>query len=499
VTPYRRLVLIQSGVGNLAGQGLYETPPGYSMPTYNAALRTFYVDATGGSDSYTTTQAQNPATPWATIGMFNAVATAGDHVNLKGTFSVGYTTGIRPAGSGTATNKIVYRNWLGYSATVSYDSGDPAVALWLNGRSHVACDGIAIGLSGSRYVHQMGGGGASNNWFLRCDISGGSLNCNGAPDCKVYETTFHDIGARDGNTGDGVFVQNGSHRFAFVGNNVVRCGHAAGTISYQGSGEASCDDCVFSYNQVNNTWAGGFIFNGKTVRVLCEHNDIWASATVTGGFSIGSKMGIEIQGVDGIYRRNRIWGGGGTGIQLQAYVYNGFEQVCTGNRVYHNVIHGNNSRPIDLFVNLSSMTWSQNANNIIENNVCWGNHTETYESDLYGISGGLYYHVVFVVSNGSTAPDASLNGNIIRNNLMSRVASGTSFARVINTNFTLESFQSTYAACVANLTGQDPLFVSESAPDYRLQAGSPCINAGAVISGQSYLGSAPDMGAYERE
>ena len=59
-----------------------------------------------------------------------------------------------------------------------------------------------------------------------------------------------------------------------------------------------------------------------------------------------------------------------------------------------------------------------------------------------------------------------------------------------------------------NLFGYNPLFVNDSILDYRLQADSPCIDAGVSyleldgeviidIDESEYFGLAPDMGAYE--
>jgi parallel beta-helix repeat protein len=48
-----------------------------------------------------------------------------------------------------------------------------------------------------------------------------------------------------------------------------------------------------------------------------------------------------------------------------------------------------------------------------------------------------------------------------------------------------------------NLLGQNPLFVNASAGDFHLQNGSPAIDAGVVMPGLSYRGSAPDLGALE--
>jgi hypothetical protein len=56
------------------------------------------------------------------------------------------------------------------------------------------------------------------------------------------------------------------------------------------------------------------------------------------------------------------------------------------------------------------------------------------------------------------------------------------------------------AASVSNnYSGANAMFVNPTGKDFRLGAGSPCINAGVVISGitDGYVGSAPDIGAYE--
>lgn len=49
----------------------------------------------------------------------------------------------------------------------------------------------------------------------------------------------------------------------------------------------------------------------------------------------------------------------------------------------------------------------------------------------------------------------------------------------------------------ANDVVADPLFLDDGARDYRLAAGSPCIDHGADL-GLSYAGAAPDMGCFER-
>jgi hypothetical protein len=48
-----------------------------------------------------------------------------------------------------------------------------------------------------------------------------------------------------------------------------------------------------------------------------------------------------------------------------------------------------------------------------------------------------------------------------------------------------------------NLLGVNPQFVNAAGADFHLKANSPAIDAGVVISGLSFKGAAPDLGAFE--
>lgn len=72
---------------------------------FNARSATYYVNATGGNDSRTTTEAQNPATPWLTITKAEDNMVAGDRVNVaNGT----YDERVTITTSGTPANPITY-------------------------------------------------------------------------------------------------------------------------------------------------------------------------------------------------------------------------------------------------------------------------------------------------------------------------------------------------------------------------------------------------------
>ena len=66
-------------------------------------------------------------------------------------------------------------------------------------------------------------------------------------------------------------------------------------------------------------------------------------------------------------------------------------------------------------------------------------------------------------------------------------------------NILLQSETFGAAAVGNNYSGANAMFVNPAGKDFRLTAGSPCVNAGKVIAGitDGYVGSAPDIGAYE--
>ena len=117
------------------------------MLTFTATARKFYFSSSTGSDSYTILQAQNPATPWATLKKLTSLTTSGTvcfqpgdtlafkrgdvfYGNQNDTYCAAYwwnKDGYWTAPSGTPTNPIVFTNY-----------GDPNLPLpnWLHPRAY---------------------------------------------------------------------------------------------------------------------------------------------------------------------------------------------------------------------------------------------------------------------------------------------------------------------------------------------------------------------------
>ena len=113
------------------------------------------------------------------------------------------------------------------------------------------------------------------------------------------------------------------------------------------------------------------------------------------------------------------------------------------------------------------------------------NGIETGQSCSGAASGGnRIYNNTIVDSGGSCITSGYSSGNIVRNNICYQ-----------NDNDAVVGGSGTVVS--NNLLGQNPLFVNAAAGDFHLQNGRPAIDAGVVITGLSFHGSAPDLGALE--
>lgn len=476
----------------------------YTPPSPVGITRVIYCKAgtTGGGLS--------PSDP-CEIDTMRGLVQAGDAVLMSGDFNRpdSFLRVPNVAASGTAENWIAYLQWTGQPQAIIRGGQAPSTdwapfQAW--GASHILVSGLHFFNNNS--VNNEAGADSDTIFIFNCAFTGrGFYLGNAAGGCVnswVLNNTFNSIGNIDSNSGDGVNLQNGANNNYVLQNTFGNCGHAAITNGHVSDGEEdTCDDNTIAGNIITNTYAGGINLNGKSVRAVVENNKVRLSGTAGLG-DPGSKEGIFVQGVNNIVRYNEVAGCATDGIKLQANVFGGFTQVCTGNEVYHNTVWGCGGGPFVLIVSDELDATAVLINNIIDNNLAWANHTNG------ATDGGRFFNSEYqmvwfdLFAAGTVWGVNNLGGNRFRNNGLARVASADNWAIIVrdagggdNLYYTLTEFQATFANCSANEEAQDPEFTNAAAYDFSIAEDSYAVDAGIRKLAVPYYGFFPDLGAVE--
>lgn len=460
--------------------------PAYTAPDVPAPVRTFYVNATSGNDGANGLTAQ---TAWKTLEKANLSAQPGDLFLLSGTFQDEW---ISPATSGTASQKIVYRRATG--ATAKLQGGRYELGISLSNKDHVVVDGIE--LTAISYPFELSE--SHFNWLRNLYVhdvgSSGNLRSHSSNN-RIEDSQFERIGNEAANTGDAVYLSNGSNSNVIARNGFGPAGHGAVWISHQSAGDEKARLNIIAHNRVVNPWANGIGLNATADSTLVECNIIAATANGTGANY--KRFGMEVEGSNNTIRYNLIFKTGGGGISIEGWTFNGQVATATGNHIYHNTIWSTGGPGLRIVQKDASIV----QDNIIENNIFWGNvgGSPTGTLPLYAI-----YADEFNVNDGNSWAAGTLGNNLIRNNIFEsniefliiarKAADGNDIA------YTLAESQATFAGWGGNLLS-DPSFVNPVAGNFGLAVGSPAVDAGVVImengSPRPYLGAKPDLGALE--
>jgi PKD repeat protein len=201
----------------------------------------------------------------------------------------------------------------------------------------------------------------------------------------------------------------------------------------------------------------------------------------------------------GVIEDNVIRNNGDDGIEVRLHDYTGPMMTIV---IRRNVISGNDEDGIQLidYAGLSSRTFSI-ENNLIQGNRMVGLGIMGNGNTIEDFSGFAMPEPVFVTNNTFAGNDHGMTGGAkvtARNNIftgatrigMKNVAGASTVAHNLfwanGTNFTSSNVDTT------RTIASNPLLDAT----YRLQTGSPAIDAGVDV-GVPYNGAAPDLGAYE--
>jgi len=400
----------------------------------------FFVDSThpGASDSNAGTE----ASPWRTIAKANSTLTAGDRVYIKaGT----YSRGIQPANSGSVGQPIIYKRFETDEVIIK----DVNYGIYLSGKSYIKVDGIQF---------------VDNNGMLRFD---NSMNID-VTDCVF---SGQKAGSRNWS---GVAVEDNSEYIKFLNCTFERWGYFTdnddiGDMLDFGD-ESDPDDlttrilvegCIIRYaaHALVNLRSGGHIFRNNYM-----HNEAW-SPDGHGGRGIISDSRATYGGRN-LFEGNRIGycAGGSDADATSAINLRTKNSILRRNMLYDNTDAG-------LIMDGGGSAGDDAINNKIYNNVFFNNGLETVGNVTEAHMGLQSWHSSFLVQ------DNSIKNNIFRTAPNVYWTSGASLSQ--------QTFANNWE------DAGDPLFIDVSTPysiatpalpNFVLQSGSPCIDAGAFLT-----------------
>ena len=436
---------------------------------------TFYVNADPavGNDG---NNGLTPSTAWLTLGRANNAVMPGDTVRLTGTFT---DQQLAPGVSGTASAPIVFEANPFLSATLV--GGSQFAVVDLTSRSFITIRGLRVrDVLPAGYGHAIYMVQASNN--------------------IIEDNELLNVGAQGSDSGDTIWLANGSSGNQILRNTFTNAGHALMFVGGDQPLDAEVGDNVIADNVFSNPWGTGVTLAHTARRTIVERNQFQNMATAGGNTTSAAFQCISSYN---IIRRNLFVGNATVGILLSAYVFNTNGQDSIGNQIYHNVIYGGTIG--DTFYGGTPIWIFEKDGRVVQNNLVANN---IFFRNAGSVQGGQPYQIVIDHYNNPTAwPEGNLNGNEFRNNIILRQPGAEAEPMVLrirnasqggNRSYTLAQFQAAHATATNNLA-VDPLFTDETNRVFTLQQGSPAIDAGMVIAGdpEMYRGAAPDIGAYE--
>ncbi len=403
---------------------------------------TYYIDKNNAQASD-----DNPGTltqPWLTIHKANKTLIPGDTVFIKSGI---YNFYVSPVQSGTATNRITYRNYKQDSVTIT----DTTYGIRLNAKSYITIQGINFyNLDKFLWLQQ----GANHNVIAYCNFDQGrNIGWSGS---KIYQGSSY----------------NRVHhcRFSKYGKYTD---DDIGCLLDIGNENSKTDTANHNLFESNHVYHGGHHLLGvygmyNVIRNNYFHNENWLNDH--GNRNVSLSGYAENSGWN-LIEGNRIaysgmppdnWGASGMGITTS---YN----IVRFNKCYYNNLSG------------MSMTLTSSYCQNIEYNKIYNN---TFLYNGFNMSTGpdaLTSAIGFAIYSG----DFITKGNVIKNNLYYGHYQSHGTYKV---NLSEQEFINNWSGDTlgdpgfinARLTLESPM--DTTLPDLRLQSHSPCIDSGTWLT-----------------
>jgi hypothetical protein len=323
----------------------------------------------------------------------------------------------------------------------------------------------------------------------------------------------------------------------FQRNTVSHSNHACITFSQTNPGDPPCRYNKIRNNRVDAYWGGGIY-----IQMKCEYNLIEGNViTHCGETTTKTKGALYIIGSNNTVRKNVTYCPVAGSISLKGMVYQDFCFIVENNLVYNNTCFGGQGSHLNLVVineGVNSCPEARVNNNTFANNIfykSWGN-----TADVGNRAGEVLLFLYNANEDGNwIEPDQSgvspssthWGGNLFYHNIIRKDEHPEDWEQAIIyledsdyggfTTYSIAGVEANDPLAWFNNYGDIPQILSED-PDalyndwWRLLPTSPCIDRGMVVNETNgayvnaqhpgfgwadleYLGTAPDIGAYETD
>ncbi|MBL8956223.1 MAG: right-handed parallel beta-helix repeat-containing protein [Myxococcaceae bacterium] len=269
---------------------------------------------------------------------------------------------------------------------------------------------------------------------------------------------------------------------SIIENSTVEYGSSQGIVL--GSSTTARNNLVHDIDYEGTFAAGIFPVNGTS-----DQKILWNTVYRVGRSSINLQNSQRVE-----IAYNDLYDFGMLNLDVGA-IYSGGQADLTGTRIHHNWVHDSKALPEGEGIQTGLFLNSGSGPVTFDHNVMWNNSV----ADVY---------------DQQNVPQRNAGSSRFYNNTFAtRAMRGYSYVTYVNTpadiqrnniyrdEIVLNWGQGTGDIQSSLLEGVNPQFVGTGMGglQYRVASGSPAINAGTVLAGftDGFVGSAPDIGAYE--
>ena len=322
-------------------------------------------------------------------------------------------------------------------------------------------------------------------------VWGHGVRITQSSDNVVEGNQIVDTGDERANSGDSVWIADGSSRNRVLNNRLTNGGHSLIQIGGDQPADAPVIDNVVARNVMSNRWATPLILSWRAQWTIVEYNRI--SDGARNGVNT-PRAGVQIQASDNIIRYNEVFDNTGAAIYIAGY---GFRPVgqdsvigqdSIGNSIYFNVFYGNGvlsdranaaiAEPAGADrAGLAILMFEQDGRTVRDNLIAYNIF---YRNSGFAFDGAIY-SIVIDHFRAVAWPEGTLNGNRILNNIILREPSSAGEVSVLrirrpdeggNVSYTLAQFDAVYPEVADNLE-VDPRFTDEANRVFTLREDSP--------------------------